>query len=325
MGAFDLEQHGRTARTAGNPNGGLDREAARLGQPRKPDDIPVQGKPSPVGYKPGNVDQATFRPSTAETRKYYRIGPAQRPHIEHDIGFLRFGKRAPTDDDYEQLHLWKLMLEGAESVRPDLSDALAAYRHFLEGRGVRRLFSYERYVNGDVSGRTTLRNAILEFQYAAVELALDHPDLRRFQFTGPAIPCGGDPGKYPDLSRRFPYPATENWQKAIGGHAIWISGTVEVDVDSVSERPKQFRGVMDLHAEDRYNFNPGADDIATGIPDSANGRFEVTGLAHQYENHGTLRRVLHWSGLELGVSLVAAPHTTSLRQPTENRRIRNRI
>jgi hypothetical protein len=52
---------------------------------------------------------------------------------------------------------------------------------------------------------------------------------------------------------------------------------------------------MTVHAEDRYNFNPGAADIATGTPDGANGRFEQTGLAHQYTNSGSLEREVSWS------------------------------
>jgi hypothetical protein len=216
------------------------------------------------------------------------------------------------------------MLEVGEATRPDLSDALAAYRHFLEGRGKKRLINYERYIAGDTSGRITLRNAILEFQYAAVELALDHPDLRSFQLTGPAIPCGEKAIYFPHLAGRFPYPATENWQKAIGSHKIWLSGLVEVGKDGASGLPQVFRATMILHAEDRYNFNPGDADIATGIPDSANGRFEMTGLGHQYENYGTIQRMLSWRGMELGVSLSARPDTTSLRQPSDNRRLRNR-
>ncbi len=93
-------------------------------------------------------------------------------------------------------------------------------------------------------------------------------------------------------SDKFPYPTTENWQKAIGGHQIWMSATVSVkpgDSPSFSMR-------MTLHAEDRYNFNPGAEDIATGTPDAANGRFELTGLAHQYMNYATLERDVTWTG-----------------------------
>jgi hypothetical protein len=48
---------------------------------------------------------------------------------------------------------------------------------------------------------------------------------------------------------------------------------------------------MTLHAEDRYNSNPDAADIATGPPDAENGRFEQTGLAHQYMNRTTLGRL----------------------------------
>ena len=45
------------------------------------------------------------------------------------------------------------MLETSEAMRPDLTDANAAYRHFHEGEGKPRGFSYDRYVNTDSSGR----------------------------------------------------------------------------------------------------------------------------------------------------------------------------
>nr|GEU80231.1 hypothetical protein [Tanacetum cinerariifolium] len=45
-----------------------------------------------------------------------------------------------------------------------------------------------------------------------------------------------------------------------------------------------------LHMEDRYNFSPGAVDVATGIPDAANGRFKITRLAKQYTNYTTVKR-----------------------------------
>jgi hypothetical protein len=47
---------------------------------------------------------------------------------------------------------------------PDLTDALAAYRHFLDGDGRPRIFSYDRYVMIDRSGQLTLRNAISSFK-----------------------------------------------------------------------------------------------------------------------------------------------------------------
>lgn len=50
---------------------------------------------------------------------------------------------------------------------------------------------------------------------------------------------------------------------------------------------RNFDVEMTIHAEDMYNFNPGDSDIATGTPDAANGRFEITGLGHEYLNRGT--------------------------------------
>jgi hypothetical protein len=92
----------------------------------------------------------------------------------------------------------------------------------------------------------------------------------------------------------FPYPVTVNWQKALGGHYIWMSADVEVSVEG-----RTFNMSLVVHAEDRYNFNPGQSDIASGIPDAANGRFEVTGLAKQYMNYSTLQRYVQW---ETGVA-----------------------
>jgi hypothetical protein len=213
------------------------------------------------------------------------------------------------------------MLEGGEALRPDLTDSLGAYRHFLEGGGKPRNFSYERYVMADRSGQETLRNAILDFQYAVIELWETSGKPHQFPITGPAIPCGADASVFRYLSRFFPYPETENWQKAIGAHAIWLSGEVKAWPGS----PTVFEAIMILHAEDRYNFNPGDADLATGIQDSENGRFERTGLAHQYENHATLQRYLKWTGLDLGVELSSRPNTTRLRQPANNRRLRNTL
>jgi len=65
-----------------------------------------------------------------------------------------------------------------------------------------------------------------------------------------------------------------------------------------------------LHAEDRYNFNPGMADIATGTPDSENIRFEITGLAHQYMHNGQLTRTVTWQGGQ-------ADSTTVIQAPAE--------
>lgn len=380
-------------RNGGNPNTSAgDREGGRIGQARVPDDLPPQGTVS--------GDLSSLLAGVA-----YRIGPPTRPPITHDNGFLALGRRTPTAGDYAKKAVWKAKLEAGEALRPDLTDALGAYRHFLEGGGKPRTFSYERYVQNDRSGRTTLKNAVLNVQWGAIQL-WKTTRTRSFSLTGSAIPCGGS-------SVHYPYPATENWQKAIGGHQIWLSGDVTVtggtvpdpsdnkagphqqggfaftiartgaivvrpgdmlskysqalhrgdrsrvgeyarlvsgklqpianpNLISVGETlyhaptytfnqaasvadPPRFSLALTLHAEDRYNFNPGAADIATGIPDEDNGIFEMTGLAHQYDHFSTLTRSISWTGLLLGVGEAINASHERQRQPSNNRRARNRV
>jgi hypothetical protein len=257
----------------------------------------------------------------------YQIGPAIRPAIRHDNGFLdRFARRQPTIADRAKYAKWATLLEAAEAAQSipliphnDLPDALAAYRHFLYGKGADRTFSYERY--GDASGKTTFDNAVLDLRRGVEDLAagLGVGAEPSFSVTGGPIPCGSSD---PDLGDLFPYPATENWQKALGSHVIWLSGSARF---STLAGRRIYVMSMVLHAEDRYNFNPGAQDIKTGIPDAANGVFEVTGLAQQYMNHATLNRMLRWSGetvVSPSVSRIAARRD---RKPDDNRRARNRI
>lgn len=298
-------------RNQGNPSAGVsNREMGRVGSDRSPTDIPAQAA---CVYAAG--------PGTLAAT--YSIGPSVRPAIVHDNGFLGLGRRPPAAGDYLKLAKWKAMLEGAEALRPDLTDALAAYRHFLEGNGADRDFSYERFVRNDESGPVILQSAILDLQSGVVQLWSADQALVSFRVTGTAIPCGG-PG-----DARFPYPASENWQKAIGAHYIWLSA--EVTATPVSARGSvgmvqpRFWAALTLHAEDRYNFNPGAADIATGIPDSDNGVFEMTGLAHQYDQFSVLRRNISWEGVLLFGCPATSRTSERHRQPTSNRRLRNRL
>lgn len=215
----------------------------------------------------------------------YRLGAPIRPaSIVFDNGFLdTFRPREPTASDYLALAKWQAKLAAAETLRPDLKEGCEGYRHFLHGGGTPYVFSYETYVHNDQSGATTLANAMLDIQDGAEIVWEANKAVTRFSITGDAITCGDT-----DL---FPYPATENWQKAIGGHVIWLSGDVTV---SEVKGETWFRLDMVLHAEDRYNFNPGQHDIATGIPDSDNGTFEITGLGKQFTQTATLRRIVEW-------------------------------
>ena len=259
----------------------------------------------------------------------YEVGPPLRPTIHHDNGFLDdFPRRPPTAADRVKFAQWAAFLEAAEAGQNvpfvphnDLPDALAAYRHFLYGRGADRTFSYERYVANDASGRTTLDNAVLDLRRGVEDLvptrAIDAGPS--FQVRSGPIPCGSSD---PDLASLFPYPATENWQKAIGAHVIWVSGLVTL---TGAFPRRSYTAMFTVHAEDRYNFNPGAEDIDTGIPDDANGVFEVTGLAQQYTNYSTLTRTLSWAGVTGDQPTVSRLNARRERSPGDNRRARNRI
>ena len=281
-----------------NPKG-LRRESGRIGRvDQRRAEVPSQSSASPK----------TFGAN-------YRLGPPQPPLIKHDNGFLdKFSRRPAELGDYAQLAIWTAKLEAAEAVRPDLVDGTAAYRHFLQAGGQKREFSYERYVQNDQSGRTTLRNAIIDIQDGAETVFAANPTRTSFNITGGAIGCGS--------GSLFPYPATENWQKAIGGHTIWLSGVVTVDQTGADV---QFEMVMTLHAEDRYNFNPNQADITTGIPDSANGAFELTGLANQYAQKSTLKRHVFWKQGQNATAYVSPSGARRQRMPQQNRRLRNKL
>ena len=220
----------------------------------------------------------------------YSIGRPSRPRIQHDNGFLDICTvSSPGLTDYLILGAWEVAYEGADTfMGHDLSDALAAYNHFLHGEGQDRTFDYERYIANDSSGPTTLQSVIADAQLGAEELVRSRfrseTEDFDFEMTSTAISAGSTSG--------FPYPDTENWQKAIGGHVLWVSADVFVRQNL---GPAQFEMDMTIHIEDRYNFNPGQADISSGAPDDWNGRLSCSGLAHQYTNYSTIMRSVFWT------------------------------
>jgi hypothetical protein len=230
----------------------------------------------------------------------FTLGATGRPNIVHDHGFLDDGtgkidnskRRAPTVMDRLLLAKWIAMLEGAETFKPELTDGTTAYRHFLFGNGTSRAFNYERFVENDSSGMRVLNSAIEDTMTAALRFSMQRmpftpaKEMRDvFRFQSELIVVGGS-----DL--RYPYPATENWQKAIGGHPIWLEGNATVIINPVA-KSRSIEVQMTLRMEDMYNFNPDNADIATGTPDAENGRFEVTGLGHEFLQTAVLTRSLH--------------------------------
>lgn len=163
-------------------------------------------------------------------------------------------------------------MRGGQLKRDDLKDGLAAYEHYMEGSGTDFEVDYERAYKEDDMIRNSVDSAVMDAQLEAERLYKES-GRREFQMTG--APTGGDS-------------STENWQKTIGSHTIWGSADVKVEGDQATMK-------ITVHAEDRYNFNRGAADIATGKPDDENGRFETLGWARSYNTHGALTRTVTWT------------------------------
>lgn len=243
-------------------------------------------------------------PIAPEKQAKFQSGSFTPPSIRHDHGFLgndadrsqldESKRREPTLDDRVALAAWFSKLRGAQMLRPDLKDACAAYEHYLFGRGTPLVLDYERFVATDPSGRAILQSALEDARTGAVELhdrsrtsTPPAPRTDTFTMVSDVVVVG-------DLDNRYPYPETENWQKAIGGHAVWMEATVSVVSDPVAQR-RQFEIDVVMHADDMYNFDPEKADIATGTPDEANGRFQESGLAHEFLSTGTAARKIQFS------------------------------
>jgi hypothetical protein len=249
----------------------------------------------------GKDDSAPSSP--AGDRVPFRVvDKATRPAFKLDHGFLDDGaggideskKRSPNASDVKLLAKWRLLLNAAEVARPDLIDATIAYRHFLSASGADLPFSYERFARTDKTGAQIVANVLDDVRVAAAELDDPRGGSRRFVMQTGVIPIGALDEKGKPINPRYLYPGTENWQKAIGAHAVWV----EADVTSATD-PKTlsrtFVVSMTLHAEDRYNFNPDNVDIATGTPDAENGQFELCGFGKEYVRLATLKRTLKFS------------------------------
>jgi hypothetical protein len=256
----------------------------------------------------------------------YRLGKAERPDIKHDNGFLdKFPPREPTAADRIQLAKWVTVLEGSEAVcnaqtgsmvapcGGDLVDANAAYRHFLFGKGADRTIDYERFIEGDPTGKHLLEKLIADFKKNSSAIGKDR---MTFSVTSQPYFIGGQDGF-------VGYPETANWQKAIGAHVVWVSGDVTAQINKQGEI--EFSSKMVVHMEDKYNFNPGSADVQTGIADAENGQLELSGLAHQYMNYGEISRIIVWLANSQATQTVRGAPSGRTRKPSDNRRLRNRL
>lgn len=228
----------------------------------------------------GDADSGSSYPDTGlvDTTQdgHYRIGAPETPHVPRDDDFAYDSER-PRPDDHASRAKWLAVLRGAQLLRPDLADATAFYEHYWGNTGEPREFDYEKAYIEDSGIRGGVDAEIIRARAAVEELiSAGHTN---FQVTGQAtVVAAGH------------YPVTENWQKTVGGYHVWSSAEVRVEDSTVTMR-------ITVNAEDRYNFNRGETDLATGAPDNENGRFTELGWAQPFDTHGELTRTIAW---ELG-------------------------
>ena len=111
-------------------------------------------------------------------------------------------------------------------------------------------------------------------------MACDNQARVKFQVTGSALGMHRDFGLYP---------STENWRKTMGDFLLYLTAEITYD-----PRTKRATAIITVNSLDYYNFNRGAVDTTTGLPDNANGRFVELGWAKPFITRGSFRREVRW-------------------------------
>lgn len=80
---------------------------------------------------------------------------------------------------------------------------------------------------------------------------------------------------------------SQNWQKTLGAFNAWGSANV-IYADGV------YTMEYTIHVKDRYNFNRGQSDIASGVSDDVNGVFAELGWAKSFITYGETTITISW-------------------------------
>lgn len=261
LGGLRGESNGQGSRTRGNGEGdgkgGDGTSGAGAGTSGTENDS-VFGEDNKYDYQMEDGNYLTFH-----------LGDAERPSWvvdeNYDNDFPYDPDAEPTLEDYANWAKWGALGWGADTLNY-LPDGAEAYEHYREGNGEPLELDYTKAYNEDPAIKENCDRIVAETNRAVQQMIADGqqpPFSITSEFTG-----------------AYPYPETENWQKAIGGHQVWVSADVSYDANGnvVVETV--------IHAQDRYNFNRGQADIATGTLDEVNGRFEELGWAHSFDTYG---------------------------------------
>ena len=209
------------------------------------------------------------------TSNGYTVGKVPERQFNFDNDFP-FGSKKGQDtwSDHKSWWKWEAMLRGAQTLRPDLDDALPMYEHYRDKSGTSMTFDFEegykedagirREVKGEMSRTLTAANELVKEGHTSIDF---HSGVKE--------------------SGKNNYPETENWQKTVGGYSYYSDSQLKVDGDTVTL-------TTTMAAKDRWNFDRKKQDMGTGVPDSENGRFEELGWAKSFETSGTVTRTYTW-------------------------------
>jgi hypothetical protein len=151
----------------------------------------------------------------------------------------------------------------------DQPDGARAYKHYRSGTGKDLNVDYQKGINEDaIIKYYNYNKAIADVKNAALIMFADEASFSFYSKTAYSVPNG----------------ESVNWQRTIGGHSIWLEGTVKYNKGACT-----LDMTITLFVEDYYNFNPGQADLSTGIPDNVNCLFERLGWAKGFFSRGKLQ------------------------------------
>ena len=191
--------------------------------------------------------------------------------IEWDDEFPHGSKAGQaTQEDYDNWRKWKIMQLAAAGVLQHY-DSADFYGHFRENTGTPKTFDYEKAYRDDAA----IRNYVNSDLNASLQAANE------------AVMAGQTDVTLYSPKHSVPNPATENWQRTIGGHTMYTNTDVTVEGNTVT-------ATVTVYARDKWNFNRGESDMASGTPDAVNGRFEELGWGKSFYSSGSVTRTYTW-------------------------------
>lgn len=201
----------------------------------------------------------------------FHKGDPKRPKWEANEEYDNFypydPNEKPTIKDHASWGLWSLA--PAYELFKYVPDGMKAYEHYRGGSGDPLHIDYEKAYKEDKVIHDSV-DAYVDETNAAIQEMIAKGEKPPFSITSELLPISQNP-------------STENWQKTIGRHYVWISSTVTQNEDGT------YHVSTTVHELDRYNFNKGDADIKTGIKDADNGRFETLGWAKSFDTYGEVK------------------------------------